>query len=106
MMLPAGRTHGHQQKPEGNSMVERKTNRTRRRLVRIAAAGFATAVCPPMSRALAAEKMTQRQAEYQSTPNGIYSCGQCSLFVPPSFCKVVEGEVSTDGWCKAFVLAD
>jgi len=39
-------------------------------------------------------------------PNGIYSCATCTLFVPPNFCKVVEGEVSQDGLCKAFALAD
>jgi hypothetical protein len=25
---------------------------------------------------------------------------------PPKSCKVVTGEVSRDGWCKAFALAD
>jgi High potential iron-sulfur protein len=54
----------------------------------------------------ASDKMTKARAEYQDTPNGIYSCGNCTLFVAPSSCKVVEGEVSTDGWCKAFALAD
>jgi hypothetical protein len=32
--------------------------------------------------------------------------GLCTLFERPNACKVVEGEVSKDGWCKAFVLAD
>ena len=52
------------------------------------------------------DKMTRKQAEYQDTPNGIYSCGLCSLFEAPNGCKVVEGEVSKDGWCKAFALQD
>jgi hypothetical protein len=56
--------------------------------------------------AVAAEKMTRQQAEYRDTPNGIYSCGMCTLFEPPGSCKVVDGEVSRDGWCKAFALAD
>jgi hypothetical protein len=56
--------------------------------------------------AYAADKMTRKQAEYQDTPNGIYSCGLCSLFEAPNRCKVVEGEVSKDGWCKAFALQD
>ena len=56
--------------------------------------------------AIAADKMTRAQAEYQDTPNGIYSCGMCSLFEQPNACKVVEGEVSEDGWCKAFALQD
>jgi len=50
--------------------------------------------------------MTRQQAEYQDTPNGIYSCGMCTLFEQPKYCKVVDGEVSKDGWCKAFALAD
>jgi hypothetical protein len=87
-------------------MVQRDTDSTRRALIRASAASFAAGLCPRLSRALAADKMTKEQAEYQTTPNGIYSCGQCTLFVAPSSCKVVEGEVSTDGWCKAFVLAD
>ena len=29
----------------------------------------------------------------------------CSLFEPPQACKVVEGDVSRDGWCKALALA-
>ena len=56
--------------------------------------------------AQASDKMTRKQAEYQDTPNGIYSCGLCSLFEAPNGCKVVEGEVSKDGWCKAFALQD
>jgi hypothetical protein len=50
--------------------------------------------------------MTRQQAEYQDTPNGIYSCGMCTLFEPPQSCKAVDGEVGKDGWCKAFALAD
>jgi hypothetical protein len=45
-------------------------------------------------------------AQHQDTPSGIYSCGLCTLFERPNACKVVEGEVSKDGWCKAFAMAD
>lgn len=54
----------------------------------------------------ASDKMTRQQAEYRDTPNGLYSCGMCSLFERPNACKVVEGEISKDGWCKAFAMAD
>ena len=87
-------------------MVEWESDSTRRRLMAAAAAGLATGFCLRVSHAFAADKLTKAQAEYQPTPNGIYSCGQCTLFAAPSSCKVVEGEISTDGWCKAFVLAD
>ncbi len=59
-----------------------------------------------LSPAAASEKMTRQQAEYQDKPNGIYSCSLCTLFIKPDACKVVEGEVSEDGWCKAFAMAD
>jgi hypothetical protein len=54
----------------------------------------------------ASDKMTRQQAEYQDTPSGLYSCATCTLFEPPKSCKVVDGDVSRDGWCKAFALAD
>jgi hypothetical protein len=59
-----------------------------------------------VERATASDKMTRRQAEYQDTPSGLYRCGMCSLFDRPNACKVVEGEISKDGWCKAFAMAD
>jgi hypothetical protein len=87
-------------------MAEQQSNPSRRRIMR-AAAGVATAgLCFQIARTEASDKMTPQQAEYRDTPNGIYSCGLCTLFEPPSGCKVVEGEVSKDGWCKAFALAD
>ena len=55
---------------------------------------------------MASEKMTRQQAEYRDTPDGIYSCAMCTLFEKPNACKVVEGEISADGWCKAFALLD
>jgi hypothetical protein len=71
----------------------------------IAAAIAATPLLTAVA-ARASDKMTRKQAEYRDTPNGIYSCGLCSLFEAPNGCKVVEGEVSKDGWCKAFALQD
>ena len=56
--------------------------------------------------AAASDKMSRQQADYQDTPNGIYSCGMCTLFVAPDGCKVVEGTISKDGWCKAFAAVD
>ena len=68
-------------------------------------AGVSTALLLS-SRTRASDKMTKAQAEYQDTPNGIYSCATCTLFDAPNGCKIVEGEVSKEGWCKAFAMAD
>jgi hypothetical protein len=87
-------------------MAEHTPDRSRRALM-YAAVGVASAgLLFRMSQADASDKMTRQQAQYQDTPNGIYSCGLCTLFERPNACKVVEGEVSKDGWCKAFALAD
>jgi hypothetical protein len=78
----------------------------RRTLIRAIIACASAGLGFRLSPARAADKMTKARAEYQDKPNGIYSCGTCTLFEAPSFCKVVEGEVSKDGWCKAFAMAD
>jgi len=86
-------------------MIEQRTCMLRRRLLRAAVGGVSTALLVS-SPTQASARMTKAQAEYQDTPNGIYSCATCTLFEAPNRCKVVEGEVSKDGWCKAFALAD
>jgi hypothetical protein len=89
-----------------NSTDERPFDRSRRDVMRPLAGGVSAGLLLRIAPADAAEKMTRAQAEYQDTPNGIYSCGMCTLFERPNACKVVEGQVSKDGWCKAFALAD
>jgi|SRR5271154_6260313 len=79
----------------------------RRLVVQLALSSVAASLTfGTVSKALASDKMTRVQAEYQDTPKGISMCATCTLFEPPKSCKVVEGEVSPDGWCKAFALAD
>ena len=87
-------------------MAER-VDRSRRTAIRTVVTGVSASLLWRISSGTAAsEKMTRAQAEYQDTPNGLYSCATCTLFEPPKSCKVVEGDVSRDGWCKAFALAD
>jgi hypothetical protein len=78
----------------------------RRKLVWALAGSASAGLFLKIAPAHAADKMTKARAEYQDTPNGIYSCGTCTLFEAPNACKVVDGEVSKDGWCKAFAMAD
>jgi hypothetical protein len=79
---------------------------SRRAAIAAALGGVSGVLLFPAAPAFAADKMTRAQAQYQDTPNGIYSCGMCTLFEAPNGCKVVEGEISRDGWCKAFALQD
>jgi hypothetical protein len=84
-----------------------EANAPRRRLLRGALAVFASALIRgAISPAQAQQKMSKQEAEYQDSPRDIRMCATCTLFEPPKSCKVVEGDVSPNGWCKAFVLAD
>jgi hypothetical protein len=92
-------------------MVEKQTDNkqtstSRRTIMRAFAGGVSAGLLLRLRQVKASDKMTRQQAEYQDTPNGIYGCGMCTLFERPNACKVVEGEISKDGWCKAFALAD
>ena len=89
-----------------SSVTREYLGRSRRRIIRAAVTAIPAAVLFRISRAVASEKMTRQQAEYRDTPDGIYSCAMCTLFEKPNACKVVEGEISADGWCKAFALLD
>jgi hypothetical protein len=45
-------------------------------------------------------KMSKDGAQYQSEPLGEQKCANCTNFIAESkTCKVVEGEVSPEGWC-------
>ncbi|WP_426440873.1 high-potential iron-sulfur protein [Bradyrhizobium genosp. P] len=85
-------------------MVKQQNGNSRRAFIGAALAGLPATLL--VRNALASDKMTKPQAAYQETPNGIYSCGLCTLFVAPDGCKVVEGAISKDGWCKAFAAVD
>ena len=87
-------------------MVGKPACWSRRKVMGAASKGASVGLLLRIAPAGASDKMTRQQAEYQDTPNGIYSCGVCTLFEQPTSCKVVEGDVSKDGWCKAFALAD
>jgi len=60
------------------------------------------------SRALA--KMGKRELMYQDHQHDGKSCGQCRYFAPDNAnasigsCEIVDGTISRDGWCMAFVV--
>ena len=51
-------------------------------------------------------RVSQLEAQYQSTPKGLFSCAACTFFIRPRSCKVVNGDISPAGWCKLFDLPD
>jgi hypothetical protein len=64
----------------------------------LGAASTATAV----SQAVAQQKISRADAEYQGTPKGDQHCDGCFNFQPPKACKFVQGDISPGGWCQLF----
>ena len=78
-------------------------------MTRRACLGYGTLVCALLGKrrsALAQTRLSLTEAAYQPTPNGLQSCGTCTLFIRPDACKVVAGEVSRTGWCRLYDMAD
>jgi hypothetical protein len=46
-------------------------------------------------------KMTQEQAGYVASATS-QTCANCTLFIPPEDCKVVQGPISEAGTCTYF----
>lgn len=48
-----------------------------------------------------AAKISQQQAQYRGEPNGTEQCSGCLHFNADSgTCKLVEGQISPNGWCS------
>lgn len=62
---------------------------------------FAAGVATSAARADAA-KLSKAAAAYQDKPQGEQNCANCSLFLAPAACGVVEGTISASGWCKLY----
>lgn len=53
--------------------------------------------------AWAQAKAPKAAMKYQDQPNKDQKCSNCMQFEPPDSCKVVEGKISPDGYCIAWV---
>lgn len=73
-----------------------------RRAALMAGAGVAAAALP-MHRAHAQAKASKQAMKYQDHPQDGKKCSECLQFEAPSNCKVVEGTISPEGYCIAFV---
>lgn len=77
---------------------------SRRRLIlgAVAAASAATAIADPRT-AAAAIKISESAVGYQDHPNGDRQCSKCAQFQSPSSCKMVDGTISPQGYCRIFM---
>ena len=76
-----------------------------RRIVLKSAVVLAGAACAGVAQrqALAQGKVAKAAMKYQDHPNGDQKCSNCMQFVAPDSCKIVEGKISPDGYCIAWV---
>lgn len=85
----------------------RSTQFSRRILLRgaVRAAGVAAILGPTGNLGAAQAKISQAAVAYQAQPNGDKRCENCAQFLPPNACKIIEGTISPQGWCRVFVPA-
>ena len=95
--------HTRPTKIEGNGL-EAKTIARRGFLERSAKLLLATGVAygvPGFAAAL--QKAEKEDFDYQDSPNGDQSCANCVLYDGNGGCAIINGAVSADGWCTAWV---
>jgi hypothetical protein len=51
----------------------------------------------------AATKVSQSAVHYQTAPKDGQDCVDCSHFLAPGACKLVDGHISPKGWCGLWV---
>ena len=69
----------------------------------VALAGAACAGLVSTRQAFAQAKASKAAMKYQDHPNGDRKCSGCLQFVAPNGCKVVDGDISPNGYCIAWV---
>ena len=83
---------------------------SRRIILKNAALVAGLAAAPWAVRPAAAQQKATKQAmQYQEQPKNGQKCDQCLQVIPGAkqgangTCKVVEGPISPNGWCAAYV---
>lgn len=62
----------------------------------------AAAIAAVLEPAPAVIKISKAAVAYQDHPQGDKRCGKCLQFVPPDSCKMVDGTISPQGYCRLF----
>ncbi len=81
------------------------TELTRRSVLRSATlvAGGTAIVAGGLTAQRAEAKMTEQAAAYVDVSKTDQQCSNCSLFIEPSSCRLVDGKISPKGYCKFYV---
>lgn len=80
----------------------RKARVSRRGALKLAVALAGAALLPAGRSAAADSKLPKAEANYQDQPKNSQRCSACTHFIPPGQCRLVEGSISPNGWCRFF----
>jgi hypothetical protein len=85
-------------------MTQSVSLRGRRALLRrILVAAGASALFHTRYSAIAALKISQKAVAYQDHPEGDKRCEKCVQFQAPNACKMVDGAINPQGYCRIFM---
>jgi hypothetical protein len=68
----------------------------------VATMAAAAAVVASPKPAPATIKISKAAVGYQDHPDGDKHCEKCSQYVAPAGCKIVDGPISPEGFCRLF----
>jgi hypothetical protein len=69
----------------------------------VGALGAAPILYAPPNAASAAIKISQKAVAYQDHPEGDKRCEKCAQFQAPNGCKMVDGTINPQGYCRIFM---
>ena len=79
------------------------SRRSMLRAVALLASATLTPRIFPTGNAIAQQKVSKESVKYQDKPNGDKQCSNCLNYLPTNSCAIVEGTVSPQGYCIAWV---
>jgi hypothetical protein len=88
--------------PDSRKIVAISRRNVLRNATAAAGGGVIFAATIIVDQAKAADKISKDAAAYQALPRNGAQCDICVLFQPPISCSLVDGPISTRGWCRYF----
>jgi hypothetical protein len=89
-------------------MNYRQKKFSRRKIIKFMALGATIPFMNAFISQAQAAKTSKEVVQYRDKPNGKQKCSNCIQFIPGKTseangeCKVIEGNISPQGWCTAY----
>lgn len=81
---------------------------SRRKMIKYMVLGATIPIINTLINQAHAAKTSKESVQYRDKPNGKDQCSNCMQFIPGKTldangeCRVVEGNISPNGWCNAY----